>query len=77
MHPLLSQVSPPPQSWGAGGVPQAPALHVPRPTNELPLLQPPQVRALWGGPLATGEHLPSDPLTSHAWHAPVHALSQQ
>lgn len=34
------------------------------------------VRVPWGAPVA-GEHVPTLPETSHAWHWPEHALSQQ
>lgn len=46
----------------------APALHV---------AYAPHVFPERGAPVATFAHLPTEPATSHAWHAPVHAVSQQ
>ena len=68
--------NPPGQVMGAGVDAQTPEPQVPGPTKVCPE-QLPQVRAACGGPDGTGEHLPSRPATSHAWQAPVHALSQQ
>ncbi len=50
------------------------------PSHVAPQAVPPPVpphadRVPWGDPM-TALHLPTEPLTSHAWHCPAHAVSQ-
>lgn len=53
----------------AEALPQVPPHEVPAPAHG--------VRLPRGEPAVTGMHVPSVPSKLHAWHCPVHAVSQQ